>query len=88
MTQVRTAIAELRTALEGDDVDAVKSKQEELARISQELGSALYAQNDAEANAASGAGASGASAGSSSASSSQDDDVVDAEVVDDDQPKK
>jgi molecular chaperone DnaK len=77
VTKVRAAIAELRTALEGDDTDAVKAKQEELAKVSQELGSALYSQEDAGA-----AGQPGAQ-GASSSTSAQDD-VVDAEVVDDD----
>ncbi|PWJ55853.1 molecular chaperone DnaK [Quadrisphaera granulorum] len=80
VTRVRTAIAELKTALEGDDIDAVKTKQEELAKVSQDLGSALYSQGEGgAAGASAGAGASGAA----SASSAQDD-VVDAEVVDDD----
>jgi len=74
---VRTAIAELRTALEGDDIAAVQAKQEALATASQELGSALYAQGDAAGDA----GAAGG-AGAGSAGSSAQDDVVDAEVVD------
>ena len=79
---VRTAIAELRTALEGDDIAAVQAKQEALATASQELGSALYAQNEAAGDAgAAGAGSTG------SAGSSAQDDVVDAEVVDEDDRK-
>ncbi|MGQ7295707.1 molecular chaperone DnaK [Quadrisphaera sp. KR29] len=78
VTKVRTAIAELRTALEGDDTAAVKAKQEELARVSQELGSALYSQEDAGATGGSSTGAAGTS------STAAADDVVDAEVVDDD----
>jgi len=75
--KVKTAIADLRKALEGTDVDDVKAKHENLAKVSQELGSAMYAAASAEgADAGAGAGA-----GSSSAS---DDDVVDAEIVDED----
>ncbi|GAA3606908.1 molecular chaperone DnaK [Kineosporia mesophila] len=81
---VNTAIAELKTALEGTDIDAIKAKQEALSTASQELGAALYAQQSEagpEAGAP-GAGTAGASAGASN--SAKDDDVVDAEIVDED----
>jgi len=77
--KVKTAIADLKKALEGTDVDDVKAKHENLAKVSQELGSALYAAASAEAGAP---GASGSGAGPSSSAS--DDDVVDAEIVDED----
>ena len=80
VAKTRSAIADLRTALEGEDVGRVKSAQEALATVSQELGTALYAQQQADAAAA--PGTDGA-AGASGTSSSTDDDVVDAEVVDD-----
>src|SRR3954471_12384657 len=47
------ALTELRSALGGSDIDAIKSAQEKVARVSQEVGGALYAQN-AEAGAAGG----------------------------------
>jgi molecular chaperone DnaK len=77
--KVKTAVADLKTALEGTDIDAVKAKHENLAKVSQELGSALYAAASAEAGTA----GPGAASGSSSAKPS-DDDVVDAEIVDED----
>ena len=80
--EVNTAIAELKTALEGTDIDVIKAKQEALSTASQKLGAALYAQQSeggAEAGAP-GAGSAGASAGSAK----DDDDVVDAEIVDED----
>ena len=45
------ALTDLRSALGGSDVDAIKSAQEKVARVSQEVGGALYAQN-AEAGTA------------------------------------
>ena len=45
------ALTELRSALGGSDIDAIKAAQEKVARVSQEVGGALYAQN-AEAGAA------------------------------------
>jgi molecular chaperone DnaK len=80
--KVKTAISELKKALEGTDIDEVKAKHENLAKVSQELGSAMYAAASAE-SAAPGAG-TGAGAGSASSSASSDDDVVDAEIVDED----
>jgi molecular chaperone DnaK len=80
------ALTELRSSLGGSDIAAIKAAQEKVARVSQEVGGALYAQN-AEATAGAGApdggtGQAGPSAGSS------DDDVVDAEIVDEDTDKR
>ncbi|HWA65488.1 MAG TPA: molecular chaperone DnaK [Mycobacteriales bacterium] len=71
--EVTAAVAEVRTALEADDIDAIKSKSEALATISQKMGQALY-----DANAAASAGAS-----SQAGPAADDDNVVDAEIVDD-----
>ncbi|MGY1619993.1 molecular chaperone DnaK [Geodermatophilus sp. SYSU D00691] len=76
------ALTELRSALGGSDIEAIKSAQEKVARVSQEVGGALYAQQS-EANAA-GAGAGAPGDGPApGATSGGDDDVVDAEIVDD-----
>ncbi|GAB2934710.1 molecular chaperone DnaK [Rhodococcus aerolatus] len=69
-TKVEGAIAEARTALEGSDTAAIKTAVENLATVSQELGSAIYADSQPTAGDAAGATTGG------------DDDVVDAEVVD------
>ena len=83
------ALTELRSALGGSDIAAIKAAQEKVARISQEVGGALYAQQ-AEAGAA-GAGAGtdgpGPDAGAPGAPSG-DDDVVDAEIVDEDDTRR
>jgi molecular chaperone DnaK len=78
--KVRTAIDDLKKALDGEDVAEVKAKHEKLAEVSQELGTALYAAAAAESEAADGdAGQSGTQ---SKAKADDDDDVVDAEIVD------
>jgi molecular chaperone DnaK len=74
------ALTELRSALGGSDIAAIKAAQEKVARVSQEVGGALYAQNAAETGAA--AGGDAGQPGAAQAGSS-DDDVVDAEIVDD-----
>ena len=76
------ALTELRSALGGSDIAAIKAAQEKVARVSQEVGGALYAQQ-AEASAPGpDAGTPGADS-TSGTTSSGDDDVVDAEIVDD-----
>ncbi|MDE3723121.1 molecular chaperone DnaK [Nocardiopsis sp. N85] len=80
-SETEAALGELKTALEGSDVDAIRSASEKVALASQKIGSAIYSQNQQ-------GGADGAAAGESSASDSTDDaDVVDAEIVDEDKDK-
>jgi molecular chaperone DnaK len=74
-TEVESAIAEVRKALEGEDTGAITSATERLATVSQKLGQAMYAESQAQA--AGSAGDTGAPTATSS-----DDDVVDAEIVD------
>ena len=82
-TQVTAAVGELRTALEGDDIEAVKSKQAALSAVAQKIGEAIYA-----ADSAASAGAAGdAPAGDAGSAPADDDDVVDAEIVDEDEAK-
>jgi molecular chaperone DnaK len=81
---VEEAIAELKTALEGEDNDAVKAAVEKLNTTSAQLGQAMYAAAQAAQQAPSEAGEPSDHA-ESNGESSTDEDVVDAEIVDDDQ---
>ncbi|WP_343564483.1 molecular chaperone DnaK [Kiloniella sp. b19] len=76
---IEAAIAALRTALEGDNLEEIQSKSQELAQASMKLGEALYANAE---------GAEGAEGGEQ-ASGTADDGVVDAdfEEVNDDKKK-
>ncbi|MBX6370654.1 MAG: molecular chaperone DnaK [Acidothermus sp.] len=74
---VETAIANVKKAMEGSDVAALRSATEQLAAESQKLGAAMYAATQAAAGATS-AGTSQSAAGSTSG----DEEVVDAEIVD------
>jgi molecular chaperone DnaK len=70
------ASADLRTALGGKDVAAVKSRMEDLSKVLQEVGTAVYqqtAQKTAQAQSATG------SSGESSETGSQEKKVVDAD---------
>ena len=82
--QIEAAIAELNTALEGEDLEAIKSKTEALQESVYKVSAAMYEKAQKEAGA--GAEASEDASGPSSAGSASDDNVVDAdyEVVDED----
>jgi molecular chaperone DnaK len=69
--ETEEALTELKSALGGSDIAAIKSAAEKVATTSQELGGALYAQQAADAP------------GDAGAAASDDDGVVDAEVVED-----
>jgi len=60
-------LAELKAAIAGENIEAIKAAVEKVASASQALGAALYANTQGEG---------------SEASSEGDDDVVDAEIVD------
>ena len=80
-SEVSEAVADLKKALEGDDIEPVKTAQEKLNSVAQKVGEALY-QADAAAQAA-----GDASASSAGSTSSNDEDIVDAEIVDDEDSK-
>ena len=86
---IQSAIEALRGVMDGDDVEAIKAKVEELKQASYKLAEEVYKTQQEQANASGGSetGAAGADdAGSEQAGSSGDDNVedVDYEVVDDD----
>jgi molecular chaperone DnaK len=76
-------LAELKKALEGDDIEAIKAASEKVAVASQALGTAMYQAAQNEAGAA-GTTTGGAASGGSEADDVVDAEIVDAEVVDDD----
>ena len=80
---VEESLAELRTALEGDDNDAVKSAVEKLNTTSAALGQAMYAAAQAAQASEAPSQAGSPSDHADTNGSSSDDDVVDAEIVDD-----
>jgi molecular chaperone DnaK len=88
-SEVETTITDLKKALDGDDIEAIRSASEKVAEVSQKIGAAIYAQSQQAAAA----GESGQSAGASTQtdtsgdSASADEDVVDAEIVDEDEKK-
>ena len=81
---VKDAIADLKKALEGDDAADIKAKHEHLAKVSQELGASMYAQQGQQAQQGESGGTGSAGPQDSSSPAGSDEDVVDAEIVDED----
>ncbi|WNO54647.1 molecular chaperone DnaK [Stakelama saccharophila] len=80
-SEIEAAIAEAKTAVEGNDPDEMKTKSEALAQVAMKLGQAIYEKQQAEG------GAEGATDGAAAGSEGGDEEVVDAEfseVNDDD----
>jgi molecular chaperone DnaK len=82
-SEVESALADVKKALEGSDIDAIKEATEKAAQVSQKMGTAMYAQ--AQASASEGGTAPEGSSGDGPA---DDDDVVEAEIVDEDKPRE
>jgi molecular chaperone DnaK len=82
VTEVEADIAAVKSALEGEDAEAVKTSYEKLGASSQKIGEALYS---AEQPAAQGAQGGPQTA---NAQSAPEEDVVDAEIVDDEDGRK
>src|SRR5262245_61573003 len=80
---VEQPLADLKKALDGDDIAAIKTASERLMSASQAFSQKLYEAASRDANAA-GTSASGQTGPASGAGSVNDDEIVDAEVVDDD----
>ncbi|SNY90479.1 molecular chaperone DnaK [Cohaesibacter sp. ES.047] len=79
---IEAAIAELKTSLEGDDLEAIKAKTEAMAQASMKLGEAMYSDQQSEEEARAAADAARDAA--------KEDDIVDAdfEEVQDDEEKR
>ncbi|HEU4876600.1 MAG TPA: molecular chaperone DnaK, partial [Sphingomicrobium sp.] len=84
-TEIETALAEARTAVEGGDAEAMNQKTEALATAAMKLGQAVYEQSQAEAQAAGGA-AGGADA--TAEAKPAEEEVVDAEFSEVDDENK
>ena len=79
---IEDALADLKTALEGDDSDAIKEKSEALAQVSMKLGEEIY-----KAQQASDAGDAG-DADAAAKAAENEDDVVDADFEEVDETDK
>ncbi|WP_119083279.1 molecular chaperone DnaK [Altererythrobacter sp. B11] len=79
-SEIEAAIAETKTALEGDDLDAIKSKAEALTNLAMKMGQQIYEKEQANASAGAGEGAAAGKDG--------DEEVVDAEFSEVDEENK
>jgi molecular chaperone DnaK len=76
-SEVESAIADLKKALEGTDTEAIKDATDKAAQASQKMGTAIYAQSQAST-------AESTSTSDTAEQAADDDEVVDAEIVDED----
>ncbi|WBY15741.1 molecular chaperone DnaK [Erythrobacteraceae bacterium WH01K] len=81
-SDVEAKIAEVKTALEGDDADAISAKSQELTEVAMKMGQQIYEQEQASASADAPAGGEAADGGKA------DEDVVDAEFSEVDEDAK
>ncbi|CAN5149026.1 molecular chaperone DnaK [soil metagenome] len=81
-TEVQADVDALKSALAGDDDEAVKSAFDKLNESQSKLGQAIYANSQADEAAAAAAGQP------SEGQAASDEDIVDAEVVDDEESKE
>jgi molecular chaperone DnaK len=72
---VEEPLADLKKAIEADDIPAMKSASDRVAQASQTLGAAMYTMSQQ-------AGADGTAGAADAAADLADEDVVDAEIVD------
>jgi len=82
-SEVESAIAATKSALEGTDIEAVKSATERLMQASMKVGEAMY-----KAAGATGAGEAGAAPGGAAGAAPNGERVVDADFEDLDDKKK
>src|SRR5690606_10947494 len=90
-SKVNDALSELRAALGGSDINAIKNAHESLTRTMQEASTALYAQAGASAGQGGPQGAGDATFGGTGGGATGQqgsEDVVDAEIVDEDDKDK
>ena len=89
---IESAIAESKTALAGEDVDAMNNAFDRLQSASHKLAEAIYSQTpppDADGGAGEQASSAAAGADGDSGAAAADDNVIDAEYVDvEDEDKK
>jgi molecular chaperone DnaK len=76
---VEGPLAELKTALAGSDIDAIRAGHEKLSAASQAFSQKLYESAARDENAA---GTSASGQQTNGGATSNDDDIVDAEIVD------
>ena len=92
-SDVDSALADLKKALEGNDDAAIKSGTERLATASQALGAAMYATagptgTPGEEPSGESSASAGGESGAAGEASGADEDVVEAEIVDEEKGEK
>ncbi len=83
-TELETAIAEAKTALEGDDIEVMKDKSQKLTDVAMKMGQQIYEKDQSAADA----GAADAAAAGDTSSPAEEEEVVEAEFTEVDDEDK
>ncbi|RJY08482.1 molecular chaperone DnaK [Aurantiacibacter aquimixticola] len=83
-TEIETAVAEAKTALEGEDIEAMKEKSQKLTDVAMKMGQQIYEKDQASAQA----GAADAAASDDAPKPAEEEDVVEAEFTEVDDENK
>jgi molecular chaperone DnaK len=85
-TQIEAALAEAKTALEGEDADLIAQKSQSLAEVAMKMGEEIY-KSDQATGATAGGGDAAAADAAARAAQAKEDGVVDAEFSEVDDKK-
>jgi molecular chaperone DnaK len=85
-TQIEAALAEAKTALEGEDADLIAQKSQSLAEVAMKMGEEIY-KSDQATGANAGGGDAAAADAAARAAQAKEDGVVDAEFSEVDDKK-
>src|SRR5215468_3518411 len=86
-SNVESALADAKKALEGSDATAMNSARERLTQASHKLAEVMYKASQAPAGGAAGAGSQAGPSGDGGSQQKKDEGVIDAEYVDVDEKK-
>ncbi|MGC5614992.1 molecular chaperone DnaK [Georgenia sp. Z1491] len=86
--EIQESVDALKKALEGEDVEAIKTAQDDLNTKAMKIGEALYAAQADENVGAQEQPDFGDAGGEQASDAGADEDVVDAEIVDDEEDRK
>jgi molecular chaperone DnaK len=87
-SQIESEVAALKSAMEGDDVQAIQQKTQALVQSSMKLGEAMYKATQGGGDTGGGPAGGARGGGAAGAAGAKDEKVVDADFEEVDEPKK
>ena len=87
-SQIESEVAALKSAMEGDDVQAIQQKTQALVQSSMKLGEAMYKATQGGGDTGGGPAGGATGGGAAGSTGTKDEKVVDADFEEVDEPKK